>query len=1666
MILLYHKIYPESPTKWWVTVNNFWRQMEELRRYKVVPLDEYNPSDPTHVSITFDGVYENVFTYAFPILKKFGYPFELFIVGAYIGEENKFDQTTEPSVRFVSIEQLKKMVNNGGHLQWHSWSHKPLNELKNIQEIEKEIIIPKFIKEIDPHGFKWFAYPHGDFNDIILNFIKNYFKGALSCHQGNDANIYCLNRTIATNYSNFNKSSVSLIIANYNYGRFLAEAIESVLRQTVIPEEILFIDDCSEDNSLEIAYRYKDRIKIVKNERNLGIVDNFNKAVSLTCGDYICILGADNRLRSDYIEKCKLALDTHPDVAIAYTNVVIFGPRAEVLANKVNAKPVEGRYDIYLWSFPEFNEETKKFLKRQNFIHGSSMYRRGAFNEVGGYKKAEGPEDHNLFLRIVERGWKAILCPDFLLEYRQHSDAQANTQLNLGLELAFYKKMFRHLMNEKKLIPETLKKISSLANENKIEEAINILKNTFRRFPEQAKLLLQYLLLMELKGEYRRELLEISKLYDPVYTEEIGKRVFFKEKEFDEIQRIIKEGDEENAIISLENYINHYQNHALAYNDLGVLYYKRNEREKALKLLKKAYELDPKNIDIIRNLIDLYLEMTNYQDALFYLNKILEIEFKDLDSLLKGGYCLFQMGKMKDASFLFERVLEIDPKNSIAKEYLNKIQINPEDNDKNLISSKKEEIANLINPKVSIIIPIWNNLELTHKCLKSILQNTKDIYYEIIFVDNGSTDGTRDYLKNLNLINVKTIFQDNNTGFVKACLLGAKIAKGKYLLFLNNDTEVQRDCIKELLDFAESNPDCGAVGSKLIFPDGRLQEAGGIIFSDGNGWNYGRGMDPEDPKFNFVREVDYCSGASLMIRKDLWDRIGGFDERYAPAYYEDTDICFEIRKSGYKVYYQPKSIVIHHEGKTAGIDLQSGYKKYQTINREKFISKWSYELMEQFPNDPKNIFKAANRGIRRNILVIDAFLPFFDRASCSLRLFYIMKMLKEMKFHITFIARNGSMEGYYRLILENMGIEVYAWDPLAMKAAGYIVDSKKSVPYETLLKEGKYEFALIEFWDVAEYYLPIIRKYSPETKIIIDTVDIHFVRNLREAEVKKNDALKKEALLNKEREISIYKKADRLWVVTEEDKKAIKDYINQVPIDIIPNIHSSAEKEKNYEDSSDLLFVGNFNHPPNHDAIKYFCREIFPFILKELPEIKLYIIGNNPSQDILSLSSENIIVTGYVKDISPYLQKARVSVNPIRYGAGMKGKIGEALSWGLPVVTTTIGAEGMDLTDGIDALIADSPGDFANKVVNLYKDKNLWEKLSKNGKKKVESEWSPQAVRWRLEKIFFFREDNRIEKLISIIILAHNQLNYTKMCLESIFKYTGLPYELIIVNNGSTDKTPEFLEDLAKGNQIVSGWRIWTDEKGIVKDKRQVNIHCKKKRGWKSKNFCQRFKFINCSKNLGFAAGNNLGISEAKGDYILLMNNDIVVTPYWLDRLLRVAEMKPEIGIVGPMSNYVSGPQYVKETNYDYKSLKDLNEFSEDFAKNHEGEAKQFWRVVGFCMLIKREVINKIGGLDEQFGLGNFEDDDFCLRAKLAGFQTWIAKDCFVHHFGNRTFHAIGLDYNQSLEKNWEIFKEKWGIPRELPYKADFNLEIRGGFSFEKHYYPLVSQKPSISECM
>lgn len=437
MILLYHKVAQETPSIWWVSADAFDRQMADLQAYDVVSLADYDPSNPRHVVITFDGVYENVWQFAFPILKKWGYPFELFVIGQHVGGDNAFD-TVEPPARFASVEQLKAMAEHGGHIQWHSMSHRQMDAL-TAEDVEAELTVPAVLSEAFPAPhFQWFAYPHGDHSEAVVGAVRSRFDGALSCVAGNDEDRYQLNRVTVYEDTKLGKSSVAVIVACYNYRAYVAEAIESVLTQTRAPDEIIVIDDASTDGSDEVIARYADRVRSVRNERNLGIVDNFNKAVSLTQCDYVVFLGADNRMRVDCVERYKAALDANAEAGVAYSDMLIYGARAKILADAVGAKQIGDsvleRYPVYLWAFPEPEGDALENFATRNFVHGSSMFRRKAFDQVGGYLKSSGPEDHNLFFRMYKAGWGLVHVGHALINYRQHSPTQANSLLGLQIE--------------------------------------------------------------------------------------------------------------------------------------------------------------------------------------------------------------------------------------------------------------------------------------------------------------------------------------------------------------------------------------------------------------------------------------------------------------------------------------------------------------------------------------------------------------------------------------------------------------------------------------------------------------------------------------------------------------------------------------------------------------------------------------------------------------------------------------------------------------------------------------------------------------------------------------------------------------------------------------------------------------------------------------------------------------------------------------------------------------------------------------------------------------------------------------------------------------------------------------------------------------------------------
>jgi GT2 family glycosyltransferase len=246
--------------------------------------------------------------------------------------------------------------------------------------------------------------------------------------------------------------------------------------------------------------------------------------------------------------------------------------------------------------------------------------------------------------------------------------------------------------------------------------------------------------------------------------------------------------------------------------------------------------------------------------------------------------------------------------------------------------------------------------------------------------------------------------------------------------------------------------------------------------------------------------------------------------------------------------------------------------------------------------------------------------------------------------------------------------------------------------------------------------------------------------------------------------------------------------------------------------------------------------------------------------------------------------------------------------------------------------------------------------------------------------------------LCSIVILVHNQLEHTRRCIESLLAGPAVRCELIVVDNASSDGTGEYLTGL---DPAPASLRIIVNR-----------------------------------TNRGYAAGNNQGLAVARGEYVVLLNNDTVVTEQWLAAMLAVFTRHPATGIVGPRSNRVSGKQQIDVVGY--RNLDELPAFAAAWSAKHAGESRVVDRVVGFCLLARREVIEAVGGLDEQFGTGNFEDDDFCIRAHLAGFETRIADDAFVHHVGNATFNGAGIDYARAMRTNWDLFKRKWAIPPEI----------------------------------
>jgi glycosyltransferase involved in cell wall biosynthesis len=519
---------------------------------------------------------------------------------------------------------------------------------------------------------------------------------------------------------------------------------------------------------------------------------------------------------------------------------------------------------------------------------------------------------------------------------------------------------------------------------------------------------------------------------------------------------------------------------------------------------------------------------------------------------------------------------------------------------------------------------------------------------------------------------------------------------------LNNDVRVVAGWLDELIGSFAQFPKAGLVGSKLFYPDGSLQEAGGIIWQDGSAWNYGRDDDPNRPQYAYARQVDYISGASIAVPTDLWQSLGGFDEAYVPAYCEDSDLAFRIRDAGHEVWMQPLSRVIHYEGKTSGTDLGSGAKAYQVINQERLKDRWASVLADHRPNGVAPEFE-RERKISKRVLVIDATAPTPDQDAGSITTLKVMEVFQALDYKVTYIPLdNWLYQPRYIDPLLRRGIEcVYA--PFHLKLDAY-------------LKDNGHLFDVVHVFrfNVMQDAISAIKKHCPQAQIVFNNMDLHYLRVERQAQVENSDLLRAKAKSLKTTELAVMEKAHVVCVPSTVEKALLEAETKLTkPVAVMPFMIDLPDRASGFgPPRRDILFLGGYGHSPNIDAAVRMAQEIWPLIRRRMVGSRLVLAGANPTPEVLGLASSDILVPGRVDDLGPLFAGASVFVAPLRYGAGVKGKIYSAFGAGVPVVASAIGVEGMNLTEGVHALIADEPAAFAEAVLALASDQQRWSEMA------------------------------------------------------------------------------------------------------------------------------------------------------------------------------------------------------------------------------------------------------------------------------------------------------------------------------------------------------------------
>ena len=339
-------------------------------------------------------------------------------------------------------------------------------------------------------------------------------------------------------------------------------------------------------------------------------------------------------------------------------------------------------------------------------------------------------------------------------------------------------------------------------------------------------------------------------------------------------------------------------------------------------------------------------------------------------------------------------------------------------------------------------------------------------------------------------------------------------------------------------------------------------------------------------------------------------------------------------------------------------------------------------------------------------------------------MFQILKLLHELGHQVTFVPDNLADIPLYATELQKRGIQVIH-HPYIKKVRDYLITHGSEVDVVVL---SRCQFARKHVADV--------RSYTPQARLIFDTVDLHFLREESEARLTGDPGIRQKAQETKQHEYELIEQSDETWVVSSTEQRLLQEAWPNKSIEMVSNIVDVPGSKTPFELRRDWLFIGGFQHPPNIDAVLFFLKQVYPLVSDRLGDAKFYIIGDKAPPEIVALATEKIIVAGLQRDVRLFFDSARLSVAPLRFGAGVKGKINQSMAFGVPVVATSLGVEGTDLRHREDIMIADEPEDFARALVELYESRELWNRLSENGVKKTRALYSVETARKKLEGLF------------------------------------------------------------------------------------------------------------------------------------------------------------------------------------------------------------------------------------------------------------------------------------------------------------------------------------------